>query len=975
MKKKQLLSALLILSMFNGFNAAKIVNALDQVSTIPVGQATTLEEKVDVALREIDLNIDVNTVVTDILVPTEGLYESTLTWVSSDETSASVTSGRILITRPALGQKEKQVTLTVTAKIVENRESFIEKSRDFVITILPLDTAESLEAEEKLFNENFSAYPNGEDIGEYLSWQCSANDPLTEVVDKVPNNEMIDTNKVLKINSVKTAKDITYTRSMYSEKKFALEAYVMYYGQINGIFFEFGRDDIYGPLFGLSHESYYYSQNGDQKFNTEKVPLTPTEGVWQKFRIEVDSANKRYTLKMYKMDGTNATYTVVSNVRYGGSNANITDFRIRVNGGDKVGSVYLADVKMDYLENFPEAAFENPNRENGIGNVKNFEESVLFINGSEVTYDQGIQVYNRFDSTELYEENVDYTIVKENISTSEKLDEIKYTITLKETGEIKELTQTIYKEEANGLPFIENDKTSHLARTMNEQGTLSSTGNISFKGTVTRNDGIVYYGLSTSKIDNITSETIINGGSQFLHSGNFEQTTRNVSFTIEDLSLDHEYFLYVVIKNANGTSEIYKSEYITEVINIETCEDFYNMTIDVTTFQNEFRLLNDLDFSSYTWVCDPSNTLKWEGTLDGQGHSITNLKIESPYRKAAVFFEITNATIKNLNFDNCHVYGLQDSAIVCGYSNGGNIENIKITNSSVNYNKNAGSEGYFAIIAGRLHKDETNMKNIIIDNCYIDCNKYTGALTGNVNKNNNCVLNATNIYCDIEIRCDGAAVGLIGRNRGTTNIDNCIVYLEVRFAKKEMGAVVGHNKEGGVLNVKNLIGTIEVREVTQPTYFNNLIGSQDDSTSKYSFENVYFFEADYSHISDSITPIISTRTAGTKLSQYDEHTEKWWEENTFITCFETDAYWEYDSKTQRPKLVFNKEVELTATIVNKHIAEIKDNYSKDDHYHIYQALEIYEKLSDAEKAKVDIEKLNRSKENYDKFMESIRDIL
>lgn len=974
MKSKNILSALLILSMFNGLNTT-IVSATETTSEIPVGQAVTLEERVDVALREIDLNIDLNTVVTDILVPTEGLYESTLTWVSSDETSASVTSGRIKITRPAIGQQAKKVTLTVTAKIIDNRETFLEKTRDFEITILPFDITDTVVVEEKLFNETFESYPNGEDIGEYLSWQCSANDPLTEVVDKVPNNEMVDDNKALKINSVKTAKDISYTRSMFTEKKFALEAYVMFYGELNGVFFEFGRSDIYGPLFGLTHESYYYAQNGDQKFNLENVPLSPTEGVWQKFRLEVDAENRRYSLKMYKMDGTNATYSVVSNIRYSGSETNITDFRIRVNGGDKVGSVYLADLKMDYVENFPVTAFENPNRENGIGNIKNFEENVLFINGDEVTYDQGIQVYNRFDSTELYEENTDYTISKEVVSTSNTLDELKYTITLKETGEVKELTQTIYKEEANGLPYITDTKTSHLAREVTAEGTLSSVGNITFKGNVTRDDGTIYYGLATNKIEGITAETIINCGSQFIESNSIEQTTRNVSFTVNNLPLSNEYFLYVVIKNENGTSEIYKSEYITEVINIATCEDFYNMTIDVTTFQNEFRLLNDLDFSNYTWICDPSNTLKWEGILDGQGHTISNLKIESPYRKAAVFFEITNATIKNLNFDNCHVYGLQDSALICGYSNGGDIENITITNSSVNYNKNAGSEGYFAMVAGRLHKDTTNMKNIIIDNCYIDCNKYTGALTGNVNKNNNCVLNATNIYCDIEIRCDGAAIGLVGRNRGTTNIENCIVYLEVRFAKKEMGSVVGHNKEGGVLNVKNLIGTIEVREVTQPTYFNNFIGSQDDSTSKYSFENVYFFEADYTHISDSITPIISTRTAGTKLSQYDEHTEKWWEENTFITCFETDAYWVYDSKTQRPKLVFDKQVSVTAEMVNEHIAQIKNDYSKDDHYHIYQALEIYEKLSDSEKAKVDVNKLNNSKENYDKFIESIREIL
>lgn len=974
MKKKILLSSLLALSMFSNLNVI-VLNADETVPSIDVGQATTLEEKVDVALREITLNIDENNVVTDILIPSKGLYESTFTWTSSDSTTANVTSGRVVITRPAFGQQAKTVTLTVTAKIVESREVFLEKTRDFVLTVLPIDEEVSEEIDEYYFQEDFSNYPVGEDIGEYLSWKCSTNDPLTEVVDKVPNNEVIDGNSALKINSIKTAKDISYTRSLYSENKFAMEAYVMYYGQLNGVFFEFGRDDIYGPLFGLSHESYFYAQNGEKKFDTSVCPLTPTEGVWQKFRIEVDPVDRRYTLKMYKMDGTNSTYTVISNIRYSGSATNITDFRIRVNGGDKVGSVYLSNVKIDTITNLPAASFTNPNRENGIGYIENFSNSVLFIKDSEVTYDKNIKIYNRFNKKELYEEGIDYTLVKETVSTSDKLDELKYTITLLETGETKELTQLIYKEEATGLPYIESFAASHLARSITPEGQLSDLGHITFKGDVTRDDGTVYYGLATNQIESLTAETIINGGSQFLKSGNFDQTTRNVNFTIEDLSLNKEYFLYVVIKNANGTSEIYKEEYITEVINIETCEDFYNMTIDVTTYQNEFRLLNDLDFSNYTWVCDSSNSLKWEGILDGQGHKITNLTIASPYRKAAIFFEITDATIKNLNFENCHVYGLQDSALICGYSNGGTIENITIYNSSVNYNKNAGSEGYFAMIAGRLHKNTTDMKNIIIDNCYIDCNKYTGALTGNVNKGNNCVLNATNIYCDIEIRCDGAAVGLIGRNRGTANVENCLVYLEVRFAKKEMAVVAGHNKEGGKLNVKNLIGTIEVREVTQPTYFNNLIGSQDDSTSKYTFENVYFFEADYSHISDSITPMNNTRSAGVLLNQYDEHTEQWWEENTFITCFETNSNWVYDAKKQRPVLVFDKVISVTADMVNAHINSIKDNYSEKDHYHIYQAYQIYNKLSDSEKAKVNIDKLNTSKEKYDSFMDSIRDIL
>ena len=131
MKAKYLLSTLLIFSMFNGIKT-NIVNATESIPAdqVDVGKATTLEEKVLVALREIQLNTDINNVVTDILVPTEGLYESTFTWTSSDTTVAKISGGRIKITRPEFGSQAKTVTITVTAKISETREIFIERSKE-----------------------------------------------------------------------------------------------------------------------------------------------------------------------------------------------------------------------------------------------------------------------------------------------------------------------------------------------------------------------------------------------------------------------------------------------------------------------------------------------------------------------------------------------------------------------------------------------------------------------------------------------------------------------------------------------------------------------------------------------------------------------------------------------------------------------------------------------------------------------------
>ena len=65
---------------------------------------------------------------------------------------------------------------------------------------------------------------------------------------------------------------------------------------------------------------------------------------------------------------------------------------------------------------------------------------------------------------------------------------------------------------------------------------------------------------------------------------------------------------------------------------------------------------------------------------------------------------------------------------------------------------------------------------------------------------------------------------------------------------------------------------------------------------------------------------------------------------------------------------------VTADMVNEHIAAIKDDYSKQDHYHMYQALTIYEALSSTEKAKVNKTKLDESKKKYEDFLSLIGNI-
>ena len=244
--------------MFSGINAITL-NA-DSNPSILVGQAKTLEEKADVALDNINLNTDLNNVVTNLLVPLEGLYESSIVWSSSDEDIAYVEENNtmIKITRPSYGENAIEVTLTATLTIYESKTSNITKKKDFKIRVLPIDKeADASSSSDLLFSEDFSVYPVGEDIGEYLAWDLSTSEGNTKIVNQVPNNNLVKNQQALQINSIKTAKDISYSRRMYTASEIVIEAYTMFYGQLNGIFFEFGKDGAYGPMFGLTHESFY----------------------------------------------------------------------------------------------------------------------------------------------------------------------------------------------------------------------------------------------------------------------------------------------------------------------------------------------------------------------------------------------------------------------------------------------------------------------------------------------------------------------------------------------------------------------------------------------------------------------------------------------------------------------------------------------------------------------------------------------
>ena len=156
---KKILSALLVLSLLTPNSSIKPLNAENSVL---VDEASTLEEKALAALEEVKINTDLNTVVSDLYIPTTGLFNSTISWKSSNDDYAEIDdeNGKVKIHRPAKGEQAVQVTLTAKLTVRESKDVYIEKEKEFNITILPLDV-EVVEKQEAPLFEDFSSYSTG----------------------------------------------------------------------------------------------------------------------------------------------------------------------------------------------------------------------------------------------------------------------------------------------------------------------------------------------------------------------------------------------------------------------------------------------------------------------------------------------------------------------------------------------------------------------------------------------------------------------------------------------------------------------------------------------------------------------------------------------------------------------------------------------------------------------------------------------
>ena len=267
----------------------------------------------------------------------------------------------------------------------------------------------------------------------------------------------------------------------------------------------------------------------------------------------------------------------------------------------------------------------------------------------------------------------------------------------------------------------------------------------------------------------------------------------NVNFDADNSSVNGYRVFYVISdKTKNHTSKVYSKSITTQ--SISTHQEFYDLARGITTSSETviYHLTKDLDFTDYVWA-DTAEPKEFVGTFNGNGHTISNLTINSNIQKqVSVFYKLVGGTIINTNFTNISITNTHKEAQhvgIVGVMNGGYISNIDLTNVSIN----ATEEGSYSvgalvgqIINGDCYIDHVQLIND--ENQIIRCGKkYMGGIVGNIQLESSMVAAKVYIsYCLVKADigdgldsggCHGGIVGRIKNDNATgeyyLDINNC----------------------------------------------------------------------------------------------------------------------------------------------------------------------------------------------------------
>ncbi|MBE6706070.1 MAG: hypothetical protein E7577_00335 [Ruminococcaceae bacterium] len=194
------------------------------------------------------------------------------------------------------------------------------------------------------------------------------------------------------------------------------------------------------------------------------------------------------------------------------------------------------------------------------------------------------------------------------------------------------------------------------------------------------------------------------------------------------------------------------------------------------TFAGKTVYLNaDIDFKNATIkTLAPDGVATFQGTFDGQGHTLKRFVIDDTVDATSVFGDIRGgAVIKNLVIDSATVYASQWAGVVVGEVSGeATIENVFVTEDVKLYSNRGTKQGEVGGIVGGLYGEgSVTVRGCVFAGEIYSNGKTVGGIVGRGNSLSvtieDCLMLGS-VECALE---DSDANGILGWNKDKVNTD------------------------------------------------------------------------------------------------------------------------------------------------------------------------------------------------------------
>ncbi len=164
----------------------------------------------------------------------------------------------------------------------------------------------------------------------------------------------------------------------------------------------------------------------------------------------------------------------------------------------------------------------------------------------------------------------------------------------------------------------------------------------------------------------------------------------------------------------------------------------------------------DLKGTDFIGIGGPAQIDAFSGIFDGNGHTISNFRMDTHTSYNALFRYVYNATIRNLNVNNAYANGIRNNSAIAGVLDRSNILNVHVKNSDI--------RGSSAPSAGGLSAEMRDY-SVISHSSYtgeISANSSSGGIVGTAPESSSGHVQKTSAYLTRLFAYGGSIGGILG---------------------------------------------------------------------------------------------------------------------------------------------------------------------------------------------------------------------